>query len=298
VKLESENKEYERARLLLNKARDRAGTARVWMKSAKLERKLGDRDKEEKLLTQALTKFPDYPKLYIMMAQLLTDSHKKYDTAREIYKRGVKNCPAAIDLWICYAKFEALVFQAYSKARSILETARLKNPKNSRLWLAAMRVERQAKNFKVAQQLLAKALQECPDSGILWAYAIATDPRPVRKARSYDALKRCTDDPHVFCAVAKLFWLDRKVRKARNWFNRAVTVQPDLGDAWAYFYKFELEHGNTQRQEAVVKRCVEADPRHGELWQAVSKEDENSSLKTDEVLHKVVASIKDVFQEV
>jgi len=28
-----------------------------------------------------------------------------------------------------------------------------------------------------------------------------------------------------------------------------------------------------------------------------SKDDENSSLKTDESLHKVVASIKDVFQE-
>jgi len=222
---------------------------------------------------------------------------KKYDAAREIYKRGVKNCPHAIDLWICYAKFEANVFQAYSKARSILETARLKNPKNPRLWLASMRVERQAKNFTVAQQLLAKALQESPDSGLLWAYAIATDPRPVRKARSYDALKRCTDDALVFCAVAKLFWLDRKVRKARNWFNRAVTVTPDFGDAWAYFYKFELEHGNPAKQEQVIKRCLEADPRHGELWQAISKEDENSSLKTDEILKKVVASIKDVFQE-
>lgn len=38
VKLESENDEYERARMLLAKARERAGTARVWMKSAKLER--------------------------------------------------------------------------------------------------------------------------------------------------------------------------------------------------------------------------------------------------------------------
>jgi len=146
VKLESENKEYERARILLSKARDRAGTARVWMKSAKLERKLGDKEKEEKLLTTALSRFNDYPKLYIMMAQLQTEQ-KKYHDARQTYKRGVKNCPQAIDLWICFAKFEVATESAYSKARSILETARLKNPKTPRLWLAAMRSERQAKKY-------------------------------------------------------------------------------------------------------------------------------------------------------
>ena len=47
-------------------------------------------------------------------------------------------------------------------------------------------------------------------------------------------------------AVAKLFWVDRKVKKARNWFNRAVTVEPDLGDTWAWFYKFELEQSKVR----------------------------------------------------
>lgn len=31
--------------------------------------------------------------------------------------------------------------------------------------------------------------------------------------------------------------------KAREWFQRAVKIEPDLGDTWAYFYKFELQHG-------------------------------------------------------
>jgi len=44
VKLESENKEYERARKLLNRARERAGTQRVWMKSAALEWQEGHLD--------------------------------------------------------------------------------------------------------------------------------------------------------------------------------------------------------------------------------------------------------------
>jgi hypothetical protein len=78
-----------------------------------------------------------------------------------------------------------------AKARALLETARMKNPKNPRLWLLSIRVELRADNLKAAQQILAKALQECPNAGILWAQAIAMDPRPLRKSRCADALRRC-----------------------------------------------------------------------------------------------------------
>ena len=44
-------------------------------------------------------------------------------------------------------------------------------------------------------------------------------------------------------AFSRLFWIERKVTKAREWFQRAVKIEPDLGDTWAYFYKFELQHG-------------------------------------------------------
>ncbi len=36
-------------------------------------------------------------------------------------------------------------------------------------------------------------------------------PRPQRRSKSVDALKRCNDDPHIIAAVAQLFWHDRKV---------------------------------------------------------------------------------------
>ncbi|XP_032112840.1 uncharacterized protein C20orf204 homolog isoform X3 [Sapajus apella] len=40
-----------------------------------------------------------------------------------------------------------------------------------------------------------------------------------------------------------LFWSERKITKAREWFHRTVKIDSDLGDAWAFFYKFELQHG-------------------------------------------------------
>lgn len=36
-----------------------------------------------------------------------------------------------------------------------------------------------------------------------------------------------------------IFWVERKVVKVREWFNRTVKIELDLGDVWAYFYKFE-----------------------------------------------------------
>lgn len=47
-------------------------------------------------------------------------------------------------------------------------------------------------------------MQECPNSGILWAEAIFLEPRPQRKTKSVDALKRCEHDSHVLLAVSKL----------------------------------------------------------------------------------------------
>lgn len=47
----------------------------------------------------------------------------------------------------------------------------------------------------------------------------------------------------MLLAVAKMVWTERKIKKAREWFQRTVKVDPDYGDAWAYYYKFELVHG-------------------------------------------------------
>ena len=48
-------------------------------------------------------------------------------------------------------------------------------------------------------------MQECSTSGRLWAEAISVAPRPARKQKGAEALKRCNDDPHVVAAIAQLF---------------------------------------------------------------------------------------------
>ncbi|KAL6074511.1 Pre-mRNA-processing factor 6 [Balamuthia mandrillaris] len=298
VKLESANKEQDRARDLLSRARDRAGTERVWMKSAALEREIGNLDEAEKLLDEALKRYPQFDKLWMMRGQLEEQRAEEnganptplWEKGRAFYQRGLLNCPHSIPLWLCAAQLEEKISTA--KARSLLEKARLKNPKTPDLWLAAIEAEERANNKKIAENLLAKALQECPTSGMLWAKAIAMEPRPKQKSKSVDALKRCDNDPHVIVAVARIFWQDRKVEKARNWFDRAVKLNPDLGDAWAAYYKFELQYGKAEkRHEQVLKRCRDADPHHGRVWCSVAKRVGNAAATTEDVLKQVAALV-------
>ncbi len=65
---------------------------------------------------------------------------------------------------------------------------------------------------------MARAISECPNSGILWAEEILTVPRQQQKSRCVEALKRCDNDPHVMVAVAQLFEKDRKHAKVSSLF--------------------------------------------------------------------------------
>ena len=289
-KLEFENGELDRARMLLAKARTTLlDCERVWMKSAMVEREAGDEKAERKLLDEGIVKFPTFWKLWIMLGQLEErGGAKNADKVREAYTQGTKKCPNAVPLWIALSAFE-LKNGNVSKARIILETARGKNPANEHLWLAAVRQEHASGNSQLAESTIARALQECPNSGLLLAESVRMAPRPQRKSKSVDALRRCDNDPHIIAAIAILFWSDRKLDKARSWWNRAVTIAPDIGDHWASYYKFELQTSGETAANAVAERCIKADPRHGENWCLTRKRVENWHDSTLEILKKVAA---------
>ncbi|CAM9224613.1 unnamed protein product [Ectocarpus sp. 6 AP-2014] len=289
VKLEWENNAFERARILLKKACDRAPTALVWMKAALLERELKAPEAALKLIDTALPSYPTFAKLYMMAGQLCSEELNLPERAREYYQRGLRACPGSIPLWRLAARLEERTV-GVNKARPMLEVARLRNPKSEGLWLEAVRLERRAGNNKGADSLMAKALQECPGSGVLWAEEILVAQRAEQKSKSLEALKRCDNDPHVITAVARRFWADRKYAKARKWFNRAITLDPNMGDAWAAYYAFELQQGTEVEQKDVLDRCVAAEPAHGELWTSVSKTTENRRLDKASILKKVVAA--------
>jgi len=293
VKLESENNEHDRARKLLANARSNACTARVMMKSVKLEWCLGNLDDAKKLLEEAVTKYPDFAKLWMMKGQI-EEQIGEIEAARAAFTEGITKCPKSIPLWLQWSSLEER-HKRITKSRAVMEKARVKNPNNPELLLFSIRLELRSGN-RIARRLMAEALQKCPTSGLLWAEAIKMEPRLQRKTKGIDALKKCDNDPHVLLAVARLFWSEGVMTKAREWFQRTEKLDHSLGDIWAYYYRFELDHGNEKEQESVMRKCIHAEPRYGELWQSVSKDIKNWKLRTKDLLPIVASKATPAFK--
>jgi pre-mRNA-processing factor 6 len=298
VKLEWENEQLPRARQLLAKARERAPTRRVHMKSAILEREAGDAAAEEALLAGGLALFPADEKLHLMRGQAAerraaaggAAGAEHVAAARKAYAAGLRQCPGCVPLWQHAAALEER-HAGVTKARSVLELARLKNRRSAALWVSAVRLEQRAGNAKLADTMMAKALQECPADGVVWAEAIRAAAKPQRRSRSVDALKKCEDDAGVVVAVARLFVSERKLNKARKWLHRATALDPALGDAWVAYFRFETEHGTAEQAAAVAEGCARAEPTRGEIWCQVAKRIANRRCAADEQLRRVAAAV-------
>jgi pre-mRNA-processing factor 6 len=264
-------------------------------KSALLERDdFGDKPTAAlALIDEGIALYPAFAKLYMMGGQICSDTAyagNQVARARKFYERGLQQCPNNAVLWTLTSRLEERASGA-TKARSVLELARLRNPKTPQLWLEAIRLERRAGNPKMAETLMAKALQECPTAGGLLAENIRTAPRVEQKSKSALAIQRCSDDPTVITAVACLFASERKNEKARKWFDRAAILQPNLGDTWARFYAFELEAGTKEQQSKVKERCIAAEPKYGDLWTSVMKDPSNRGKSSAEGLDMVAQNV-------
>lgn len=301
IKIEAENGEIAVARQLLSRARDVADTQRIWMKSAVFERQHGNIPRALETISTALQKFPKFDKLYMIQGQI-HQSSKAYPAARASFAAGVKACPKRPTLWILASRLEEADGKSI-KARALLEKARLVNPSTDVLWAESVGVEQRSGGEAQAKAMLARALQDCPSSGLLWSMAIWAEPRPTRKSRSTDALKKCQNSTEssaiIICTIARLFWAERKVEKARQWFGRAVDkdrkddsdVSRDIGDSWGWWMKFERQHGTDEHRQQVVDMCAAADPHHGPVWQSVAKDLKNAGKSTKEILELVADAL-------
>ena len=133
-----------------------APTARVFMKSVRLYWCLNDIPAAKNLLEEALKKYGDYPKLWMMKGQILAQPGPSgFEAAREAYLEGIKHCPKSIPLWLLLVQLEIENGQII-KARANIEKARLKNPMTAELWLASVRLEIAAGNAQQAKVMLAR----------------------------------------------------------------------------------------------------------------------------------------------
>lgn len=290
VKLEADSGFNDQARELLRTARSNAPTDRVWMRSVAFERQLGDNEAALDLVRDALLLFPSAPKLWMMKGQIYEALGKPAE-AREAYATGVRCVPSSVPMWLLYARLEERSGNVV-KARSVLDRARQAVPKCAELWCELIRVERRAGNVGQAKSLMAQALQQMPKSGVLWAERILHhEARTQRKTLLAEAMKKVDSDATLLVTAARILWAERKLDRADTWFEKALLMDPDVGDTWAWYWRFLQQHGTEEKRQKLVDKCVLNDPRHGEHWQAVAKDPKNAGKGTEEILKMVAAGL-------
>lgn len=293
-KLERELGNHDNARQILQDASEVCKSPKIWMQRIQIERELHEESKAWDICEKSLKLFPTFPKLWMIAGQLLIQK-KEYEKAKAYYEKGLEyNLKTSPQLWICHINLEELLGN-FAKARGICDKAKNKIPKNSDLWYTSVKLEQNAKNPHGVVHMLSRGLQECQNNGELWALAIELEPKAQRKAKSLDAIKSCDNDPFVIVAVAKLFWKERKLEKARKWFERAIAINSDYGDAWIYYYRFEREFGKPLEVAEIVRNCNAADPHHGRLWVSISKQVDNWRLKPEQIMNIGASKIEHEF---
>lgn len=73
--------------------------------------------------------------------------------------------------------------------------------------------------------------------------------------------------------------------------QRAVTLDPKLGDAWAAYYRFLSAHGTPEELAAAARACEDVEPNRGEVWCAVSKRTSNRRLRPSVLLPLVAVEL-------
>ncbi|KAL8849518.1 MAG: hypothetical protein Q9221_005525 [Calogaya cf. arnoldii] len=299
INLEAKNGQIDQARELLQQARQEAGTDRVWIKSVAFARTHPEANETNSstaldLVNQALQLYPSNWKLWAQKAQIYT-SLSLIPQAREAYTTGTRANPKSVTLWLLLSRLEEQQAGSVVKARSVLDRAKAQNPKSEGLWLESVRLERRAGNLTAAKNLMARALQpgECHKSGMLWSERIwHLEPRTQRKPLSLEAVKVVESDPTLFVTVARVFWAERKLEKAVTWFEKAILLDSDVGDTWAWYWKFLHMHGSAEKKADVLEKLRLAEPKHGEVWAAVRKGVGREGWGVEKVLEEVVKGLE------
>lgn len=284
--LQLERPLLEQAIGILKKATQAVLTSeRLWRRLIKVARRARASDVPV-LIQTALERFPASPKLWI---------HGIRAGIMDV-EQGLAACPRSDELYCLAAERIQNEEGGDLRARAILERARRLLPHSSPIWLASVEVEAKSGSDHLSssirahvQSLLNRALQQVPDCPRLWAEAIRWEPRPTRRSRIMEALRRCGQVPLLLVSLAQLLEGEGNLVGAREHLERAIKSEGGAkdGDVWAAYILFLRRHpheGTMAAEEVLEQCCEQVRPREGQRWRPFRKQerwwDESPSFRT------------------
>ncbi|KAH3671431.1 hypothetical protein WICMUC_004611 [Wickerhamomyces mucosus] len=294
IKLEQVSNKKEEIESLFSEAQSKVESERIWYKYATHLRQIGNNHKALEIIDEGLLIFNKCFKLYLQKSQILEEMNL-LNEAKEILSIGTKNIPSSPQLWINLSKLDMKLGNKI-KARSDLELGILKNPTSEELVYEKLLLEKSLSDHNQLAVALSRALKDFPHSSLVWSFNLRfNSKKSARKTLYKDALAATNNDSKVLLIIGHDFWVDGKIDKAQRWFERAVEMNENYGDAWAWNYKILKKTNNTQQMEKLIEKYLEVEPTHGDYWQRISKQIENLDKDPLELLDLIAQNINSNF---
>lgn len=111
-------------------------------------------------------------------------------------------------------------------------------------------------------------------------------------SKAAEALSASDNHPYCVLAAARLFWSERKEKKAREWFLKARDLGPRYGDIYGAHLAFELQYKRKKEIADIFKAAAASEPNQGVQWLKCVKKVENWSKTIPQVRHHIVIMLQ------
>ena len=162
------------------------------------------------------------------------------------------------------------------KARQLLKSVTMTNPKHAPGWIAASRLEEVAGKMGAARSTIAKGCEECPKSEDIWMEAARLNNRDNGKIILASAVRHLPKSVRIWIAASEIEGEDAKSK--RRVLRRALEFVPTSVQLW----KAAISIEEPEDAKILLSRAVELVPLSVELWLALAK------LETYENARKVL----------
>ncbi|KYQ89763.1 TPR repeat-containing protein [Tieghemostelium lacteum] len=224
------------------------GKKSVWFKVAQLEKQYGTKEALDATLQKAITNCPNYELFWLMRAKEKW-IHGQAQESREILAAAFKLNSNSEEIWLAAVKIESEL-NDIKVARALLTKAR-DSASTKRIWMKSAMLERDFGKDETAElQLIDKGLAKFPDFYKLWlmkAQLLERQKKAVEVVRSVysQAQSKCPHEVPVWIESARFEIRNQQINRARSQLEVCRNKNPKSQDIYLELSRFELKYNSS-----------------------------------------------------
>lgn len=245
------------------------------------------------ITNKCVVEFPEFYKFYLQIGQIYEKEIGDFKESVSWYHKGEQKFPNYTLFSISLSSVYATGIKNIAKARSVLEMALAKSPRDENLYQSLVQLERSQQNVDQANLLIERALRLLPESPVIWSEklkSLAGRKSSTKKIIFKDALTKTKNNYLILLHIALSFYEEGQYKVAMKWLQRAIKAQPQYGDIWIWLAR---THQQLKLDlDDIYNKVNLYEPKYGPEWIQVTKGTSTQYLTPSQVvLYLLQASV-------